>query len=210
MQIKVDIDRRQVKDLLGNVPEKQIPFAASKTINELAYKIAKKTLPIKADQSFEGGATAFTKRGFGYQKSTKRNLTAHVFVMPNREDYMKFMVAGGTRFPNKRWILSTTRHSRLNKYGNFTKATQQKMINDRSKYFKGIPRGMSDSDANRGIWERYGVGKRIRKVAAYTKRQQYRPQFLFAEHAEKVVVSRKGGFNELLHKNLQQAMRTAR
>lgn len=212
ISVKSNID--DVSKFLYGSQKDQIPFAASQALNTLAFKIAKQTMPQKADETFQGGATPFTKRGFNYKKSTKRDLIANVFVNEAQAKYMMFMVQGGTRLPEKKAILVSTKNSKLNSYGNIPRGTLQNMINDKSKYFKGVPKGMSGS-AHEGIWERYGRqakkgGQRIRMVAKYAGNAQYKPLFEFATFAENVVFARSDGFSYLFKKNLERALATAR
>lgn len=212
MRIVLKDNIKEITKDLNWMQREQIPFAASKTINELAFEISRKVMPEKADQTFEGTATPFTKRGFKYTRSDKRNLTAYVFIDEAQAKYMKFMVSGGTRFPNKRAILVSTKHSKLNKYGNIPRGTLNNMINDKKKYFKGVPNGKSGSNFE-GIWERYGRsgdGKKIRMVAKYTDDAQYRPLFPFGTFTKDVVFSRSGGFATKFRINLQKAIASAR
>jgi hypothetical protein len=211
IEVKGDLDRLSAR--LNWIQRDQIPFAASKSLNELAFRIAKQTMPKKADDTFEGGATNFTKRGFGYKKSNKRDLTALVFVNPAQKEYMKFMIEGGVRFPKKRAILVSTTQSKLNKFGNFPRGTVSKMLGDKAKFFSGVPKGQPEKPA--GIWERYGRGskaggQRIRIVALYTQDAQYKPLFPFGTFGDQVVFARSGGFADLFQKNLAQALATAR
>ena len=188
--------------------KRNIPFAASKAINDLAFKISRQVMPKEADDIFEGKATPFTKRGFKYTKSDKRNLTAWVFIDKAQNDYMKFMVQGGTRFPKKRAILVSTKQSKLNSYGNIPRGTLNQMINDRTKFFAGIPKGRQGANYE-GIWERYGRGKdgqRIRMVAKYTDKAGYQPLFPFGTIANTVVFSRSDGFAILFRANLARAL----
>jgi len=215
MRISIESDVKRLSATLNRAQRTQIPFAISKTLNQIAYQVAKETMPKKADQTFAGGATPFTKRGFKYVKSTKNKLWATVFIDKDQAKYMKFMVQGGTRFPEKRAILVSTKQSRLNKYGNIPRGTLQKMIDDRSKFFKGTPKGKPNAPA--GIWERYGrkgrsssAGQKIRLVALYTSEAQYKPLFPFGEFTEGVVFSRRDGFALKFQKNLADALRTAR
>jgi len=212
ISVKTEIDN--VKNYLSSTQKKQIPFAASQALNTLAYKIAKQTMPEKADQTFEGGATPFTKRGFNYKKSTKYDLMANVFVNEAQAKYMYFMVQGGARFPKNKAILVSTRHSRLNQYGNIPRGTLQRMIEDKAKFFNGVPKGLSGANFE-GIWERYGRqtkqgGQRIRMVAKYTNKAQYKPLFPFGEFTQGVVFSRNDGFAKLFIKNLERALATAK
>jgi hypothetical protein len=213
MRISVQADLKELTKNLNYIQREQIPFAASKTLNELAYKISRQTMPEKADDTFEGGATSFTKRGFKYTKSNKRDLTATVFVDKAQAEYMKFMIQGGTRFPKKRAILVSTRFSKLNRYGNFPKGKVGEMLGDKNKFFSGQPKGQPNKPA--GIWERYGRGskaggQRIRLVALYTQDAQYQPLFPFGTFAEGVVFSRNDGFARRFRDNLERALATAR
>jgi hypothetical protein len=214
MQINLEADFKRLTTNLNRIQRTQIPFAISKTLNQIAYKVARETMPKKADETFAGGATPFTKRGFKYIKSSKNKLWADVFIDKAQAKYMKFQIAGGTRFPEKRAILVATKKSRLNKYGNIPRGTLQQMIDDRSKFFAGKPKGKPN--APEGIWERYGRGRgfpngrRIRLVALYAGDAQYRPLFPFGTFTEGVVFARNDGFAVKFRKNLEDALRTMR
>ena len=210
MQISIKSNIDQVTKGLSDIQKNQIPFVASKTLNQLAQNISRKVMPDKADKTFQGGAVPFTKRAFKYRKSTKRDLVSSVFVDPITHKYMTFMVSGGTRFPENRSILVSTRHSKLNRYGNIPRATLQKMINDKKKYFKGVPKGQPS--AGEGIWERYGrkTSPRIRMVAMYKKDAQYRPLFPFGTFGKIAVFSRADGFTPIFIPNLELELASAK
>ena len=215
MQISIKADIKKLTRGLNDIQKKQIPFATSRALNDVARQAASKTLREKAQDVFEGGATSFTKSGFRYEKSNKQNLTAKVFIDPARAEYMRFQIAGGTRFPKNRALMIPTTHTRLNKFGNITRGTFNKLINDRTKYFSGIPKGMQGA-SNEGIWERYGRnyrgrgGQKIRMVAKYRKRGQYQPLFPYAETVEGVVFGRKDGVAERFRKRLAEALASQR
>ena len=197
----------------------QLPFVMSKTINEVAFASIDKNNPEglkqKAKDTFEGGATNFTVGGFRFRKSTKKNLTAYVFVESAREKYMNFQIKGGTRQPHNKTILVPTKNIKLNKFGNLTRATRNKLFDDKKKFFEGIPKGLT-GDNNRGIWERYGrnkanpSGQRIRMVANYVGQAQYRPKFPFKKTVQGVVFGQKRGIGKTFEKNLKQALKTMR
>lgn len=215
MQINISSNINQITRGLNDIQKRQIPFATSRALNDVAKTAAMKTLRHKASRVFAGGATRFTLTGFLYRRSTKKNLTAEVFIEPQRGQYMQFQVGGGTRFPERRKILVPTNNTRLNKFGNITRGTYARIINDRQKYFSGIPKGLS-GNSNLGIWERYGrsrrypAGRRIRMVAKYIDRAQYSPIFPFAETTRGVVFGRQDGFAVRFNKRLAAALRTRR
>ena len=220
MNINITSNIKPLTKRLNSAEKKQIPFALSKALNNVAFATVDKANPTglkqKADKIFDGGAVAFTKSGFRFKKSTKKNLEAIIFVESEREKYLKFQINGGTRFPNKKAIIVPTDNMKLNKYGNITKATREKLFNDRKKYFFGIPKGKSGKN-NEGIWERYGrrksgdtSGYKMRMVAQLTSKAQYRPKFPFAETVEGVVFSQKRGIGKEFEKALKDAIRTMR
>lgn len=222
MQIDVRTNLKEVMKGLSRIEKDQIPFAMSKTLNQVAFD-AKMEVPEKTDDTFKGGATRYTKTGFRYKKSTKRNLIASVFIDPTRAKYMQFMVQGGTRFPDKRAILVSTKHSKLTKQGNLPNKYVKQILSDKKKFFSGKPRGIVSEDYA-GIWERYGRyisakkreedfkgdGRRIRMVAHYTGKGNYKPLFPFGLFVEGVVFGRNDKMAKLFRRNLEQAIQNAR
>ena len=218
MRINVSSNIRSVTRFLDETQKRQIPFATVGALNDVAFKAGPgrggRVLAEKADKVFEGGATGFTKKGFKVNKANRQNLTAEVFVDKAQAEYMRFQIKGGTRFPERRALLISTQHTKLNKYGNITQATYARMINDKGKFFKGVPKGKI-GDQYEGIWERYGRqtkrgGQRIRMVARYIDRAQYRPLFPFAETLNGVVFSQQDGIEVRFRKRLEQGLRSAK
>ena len=162
MRLNLKTDFKKLSKNLNSMQRTQLPFVISKTLNDVAFAAIDRNNPEgvkqKAKDTFEGGATPFTVGGFRFKKSTKRNLTAFVFIESAREKYMKFQIQGGTRQPNRKRILVPTDNIRLNKFGNLTRATRNKLFEDKTKFFEGIPKGLTGEN-NRGIWERYGRNK---------------------------------------------------
>ena len=210
MQINIKSNIKQLTRSLNETQRKRIPFATSRALNDVAATAALGTLREKAERVFEGGATRYTKTGFRYNRSNKQNLTAEVFIDPSRADYMKFQIAGGTRFPKNKAILIPTRNTKLNKFGNIKRGTYNQIINNKQKYFSGVPKGLSGAH-NEGIWERYGRqtkrgGQRIRMVAKFIKDAGYQPLFPFAKTTEGVVFSRNDGVANRFRVRLREAL----
>lgn len=223
--MKIDL-RNNIKEVtkdLTKTQKKQIPFATSQTLNQLAFELAKKkgtgvlgkATAKKFDKKSGKGSTKFTQKNFFFDKSSKRSLTATVFWDDSRADYMKFQVYGGTRFPNKRAIRVSTRHSNryLDAFGNFKKGAIDEMMQDKSKFFSGSPKGAKKY--SEGIWERYGRktkkgGQKIRMVAAYEKDVKYKPLFPFGKIADTYIFSPKHGFQQKFLKNLSKAIANAK
>ena len=223
MKIDLRSNIKEVSKGLTRTQKKEIPFAVSQTLNQLARDLTKtkqtgvlgKATAKKFDKKTGKGATKFTQKNFFYDKSSKRSLTATVFWDDSRADYMKFQVYGGTRLPKKRALKVPTKHSKrfLDTFGNFKKGAIDEMMQDKSKFFSGSPKGAKKY--SEGIWERYGRstkrgGQKIRMVAAYQKDAQYKPLFPFGKIADTYVFSPKHGFQRKFLKNLADTIADAK
>ena len=223
MKISIKTNIAEVTKDFTRVQKKQIPFAASQTLNQLAFDLTKrqgkgelgKATATTFDKKRGKGSTAFTQKNFFFEKSTKESLTAWIFWDSKNADYMKFQVAGGTRFPKTKALRVTTKHSNkyLDAYGNFKKGAISEMLEDKAKFFSGTPKG--GRSRSEGIWERYGRstkrgGQKIRKVASYTDTASYRPLFPFGSIASNFVFSQSGGFESKFQENLRRALASAK
>lgn len=215
MKLDIRADIKQAQKGLSRIQKRVIPKATSNAINDLLFPIAKKEAPQEMDRIFEGGATKFTRNAFRYSKSNAKSLTAYVFAGRIQGEYLKFAVEGGTRFPKNRTILASTKNSKLNQYGNIKRGALKKMLTDKKKFFNGVPKGQPW--LGEGIFERYGrkrydkkrkrvIQGRIRKVASYIDRGQYRPIFPFAEIAGNVVFSRDDGIARKFRRRLREEL----
>lgn len=211
MRIVISDNMKEVAKNLDYKYQRQIPFAASRALNDVAM-FARKESNRQTDKKFEGGATGYTKRAFFYRRSNKMNLLAEVFLRDSHS-YLEKQIEGGTELPKRQTILTSTYKSKLNKYGNFTRGRMQQMINDKSKYFNGAPKG--HPEWGEGIWERYGRktkagGQKIRKVGAYIDEARYKKRFPFYRIVSGVVESRSVGFSARFRERLDEATKTAR
>lgn len=190
---------------------KQVPFALSLALNETVRVLTQEHLPKKANQSFEGGATNFTQRGFRYKKSSKRKLEAHVFVAPNRVNYMKYMVSNKyvTRPPKKTAVGVPTKKAYKNTYGNVPRGTWRKYVGNEQKYFKGVPKQFGNDKTKAGIWKI--DGENLERVIAYKESVDYpRPYFGYYNIVKKYVRSARTGVASRFKRNYRRALRTAR
>lgn len=204
MQIVVKDNIAEITKNLDRKYRKQVPFATSQALNDVAKRGYEESNKQTANV-FAGGATRWTKNSFRYRRSNRRDLMSEVYLRDDHA-YMEYQIEGGTRYPKRKAIMTPTRKARLNKYGNFTRGKVQQMINNKDKYFHGVPEGRNGSE---GIWERYGRGK-IRKVASYVEKADYSPKFPFGKIVSGVVGSRRSGFTARFSYRLREAIRTAR
>lgn len=199
MEISIENNIKEVTRGLTKIQRKQIPFAASQALNDVAFNLARKQMPQEMDSTFEGGATAYTKRAFKFEKSNKRNLKARIFTDNRTHEYMSLMVHGGQRLPKGRSIFIPSTNIKRNRYGNVTRGKMQKMITDKSKYFT----------SNDKKYEKFGRGK-SRLAGVYKQSVSYRKVFPMEKIAASYINSAGVGFVPRFRERLTRALASAR
>lgn len=210
MQVSIKSNINEFSRHMTWLEKKQIPFATSQAINDVAFeaqRAAKKGMDRHLDNP-----TPWTKSGVRVKRGKKNDPTATVYMVGasglpgtgDRNKYISKQVEGGMRLPDKRTIITPTNYSRLNKYGNFTRANRQKLFNDR-KNIVGLPNGIADK-RRAGIYTTKGRGKLV-KLANFVERASYRARYPFYKICAGVVNNQ---FNKRFRDRLQAALRTAR
>jgi hypothetical protein len=158
MNTTFTFDVGKVAKNFDDIQKKQIPFAVAVTFRRMAFK-TKKHLEDKMDETFDGGATRWTRSSVKYKGGTKFDPTAYVYVDLEKAPYLKTMIDGGTVRPlgtNKR--LHQPVNIRKNKYGNVTytrgMSTIAKKLNSNPAFFVGRPKSKG-KEMPLGLWRRY-------------------------------------------------------
>ena len=127
MQISVVANTKQLTKHLNRIQKKQIPFATSKALNDVAFdcrSFIQKSLPRKLDRPTKG-----IIRSVQVQQSKKKNLVAIVGFAglgfkstkwsESPAEIMRRHIKGGTRTPQGKAIpVPIARNLKLNKFGN--------------------------------------------------------------------------------------------
>ena len=191
--------------------QKQLPFAVSKALSELAAEAARDYLPKKTDQIFEGGATKFTQKAFRYKRATKRKLVSSVYVAENRVQYLKYMISDKEtlRPPKNRAVAIPTYNVKKNQYGNVSRARWKTLVGNEQRYFKGIPKQFGKDENKAGIWQ--VKRNKLKRLVAYKDQARY-PKVYFPYHdlLQKFGRSSQTGFRPRFFKAYRFALRTAR
>lgn len=209
--IKITADFDGLVSQLDNMQKKQIPFAASQALNEVAQKSVK-ALRVQATKALDR-PTPFTLNGFRMMRSSKANLSAVVYIAPIQNAYMRFQVEGGVRRDKEqgRTIVPVEGAIKLNKYGNIP--GRKTGIAGKSNRFVGTHRGV------KGIWARGRVGKKgqfinsnrksksLRLVAAFNDSVVYKSKLPFYKIVNGLV---SNNMDKIMKKKLIAALRTAR
>jgi hypothetical protein len=221
--INVFSNIKEASDGFCDLWKSQIPFATSKTLNNMTFNIAKRKLPVDTQNEFAGGSTAFTKRGFIYDKSTKQQLWTTIETNPENQ-YLALQILGGVRklsdmkesrnmtLTNVDGTKTTTRAilspyaknvaSKMTKEGNLNQKPRATIFKRASKNgFVGfLPRkgwGKGAQSKSAGAYVRVGRGKNatIKKMINLTTRDfRYRAKFKFAENVAEGVNAPRWGF----------------
>ena len=155
MDLNITTNIKSIQRGLSKTAKRQVPFAIATTLTKLAFEAMqqeKQQAPKYLDRP-----TPFTVKGFRYKKANKRNLMSVVYIDggSSSRSYMNFAIEGGISRPKKSALVHPAKNSKLNKYGNLPRNYVKKALANKSKFFSGIPKGMT-GDESSGIWQRYG------------------------------------------------------
>ena len=164
MQMSVLADTKQLTKHLNKIQRKQIPFATSKALNDVAFdarSFIQKSLPRRLDRPTKGIISSVQ-----VEKSKKKNLVARVGFAglgfkstkwsESPAEIMLRQIKGGTRSPQGKAIpVPIVNNLKLNKFGNMPRTKIKTLLAKSDKYFSGQPKGR---DA--GIYERTKRTKR--------------------------------------------------
>lgn len=197
--VKFEADfNKAIKDL-DRTQRKQIPFAISQAINDTAHK---STLNLqKGARIHLDRPTPFTLKGFKFRRSTKRNLSATVYVAPIQNKYLRYQIEGGTRKAGVEGGVSVPVNVKLNKYGNIP--GKRTGLAKSKKKFIATRRGV------KGVWQTTGGKKnpQIRLSVYLAKSATYKKIFPF-HNIVRTTVARSLGI--AFKKRLRLALATAR
>ena len=209
MELSITNNINSIARGLTKQAKKQVPFAMAKTLTKLAFKAMmeeKRQAPRYLEKP-----TPFTIRGFKYKKATKRNLISLVYVLDKNTKYMNYAIEGGVKKAAGRSMLHPTANTKLNKYGNIPRKYLANSLDNKAKFFVGIPDGMSGQE-NYGLWQRHGGKKgkrkhRIKMMATFVKSRRYTAKMPFYRITQEVIDKNA---NNIFNQEFNEAMRSAR
>ena len=202
MQISVVANTKQLTKHLNRIQKKQIPFATSKALNDVAFdarSYVQKSLPRRLDRPTKGIISSVQ-----VQKSKKKNLVATVGFAglgfkstkwsESPAEIMRRHIKGGTRTPQGKAIpVPIARNLKLNKFGNMPRTKIKTLLAKSDKYFSGQPKGRDagvyeriKTKSKRGLkmlvnWEKttqYQGGRfPLRKIVELAVKKKYRMRF---------------------------------
>lgn len=151
MQISVKTNTKELTKKVGFFFKRQIPFATSKAINNIALGLREwemAQMPAQLDRP-----TPFTMNGVRVKKGDKRNLTASVYLRDEVDNYLKYQINGGVR-PSKRGRVLPARGAKVNAYGNVPKGKSKTLRAKESTIILPMRNGKPG-----GMWQKMKGGK---------------------------------------------------
>ena len=206
----MSVDTRAIERRLNSVAAKQLPFAVSQGINDVAGQI-RDAEPAGLERDLDR-PTPNTKRGLFVSRASKRKLTAVVGFKRGQAGYLALQASGGTRKPKGRAIVVPV-GQRLNKYGNMPRGSLRRAL-AKPNVFSGTVKGVAGvwQRPKRGVRRRGGVGtkgsrKGLKLLAIYAASVQHSPRLKFVPRARTLATKAIGPAIAL---RLHAAVKTAR
>ena len=165
LAVNIKPDLRGLQRAFINLHAKQVPFATSLALNNLAKGVVAQERAL-IDQTFKS-PTPFTENAYRIEVATKSRPIAVVAAKDIQAQYLKPYVDGGLRFLGQKRAMLAPRNIPLNQYGNLPRNKLQSL--------KGKPNifiGPVQTKAGRvinGVWQRAAppnVGRRGKPGAA--------------------------------------------
>jgi hypothetical protein len=208
-----------IKEVTANLKQqfkRQIPFAASRAINEMAFE-TREMIKDLMKTTYEGGVVTYTQNAIYSNKSTKRKLSAQVYVGGNDQHRIAYILntIDGGKIPvyKEKPFSPNKKRVRVTKVGHnmprgFVKRGLQKEAHFIYTAQPGKPKGKNGKMPS-GLYRRRGTGKRAKielLVAFYD--DQVNKKTLPAKSASAAFVKRH--FTPIFYKHLKQAIATAK
>lgn len=207
--LHMSVDTRALERRLSGLASKQVPFAASLAINEVAGEISEAE-PLGLARDLDR-PTPFTKKGMFVSRATKRKLTGVVGFKRIQSEYLGAQASGGTRKAKRRAVVVPV-GLRLNKYGNMPRKSLAKAL-AKPGTFSGTIKGTAGiwQRPKTGVQRRGGVGRKgktgLKLLAIYKDAVRYKPRLKFERRA-RVLAGKQIG--PAIAKHLRRAVQTAR
>lgn len=153
----IRVDLRPAIAALGDLSQRQVPFASALALTTLAQGVQDTETELEI-ATFDN-PTPFTKRAFGKTPATKRNLVATVFIK-NRTSaaggqnaYLEPYVDGGERSLGTKKAMLVPIGQRTNQYGNLPRNALAR-LKARPDVFVGAVTFKKSGRTVSGVWQR--------------------------------------------------------
>jgi hypothetical protein len=202
MQMSIANNVRSVSRRMGKVQREQLPFAVSKTLNDMAFAARKQIVGKTWPSDVTVRNTRFMSAILRVDKATKRNLTARLFDAKGR-DYLERLTKGGVKTPRGRHLAIPGRDFEgRTSTGKIRKSHQPRNLLSGNKAYK-----VKTKSGTTMILHRKSKKAPLKVAYILKPRASIRRQFSFYEDAMRVA---RRTATIRFRKNLRAAVRTRR
>ena len=198
MEVKLASNYKQLERRLNSVQRKQLPFAFSKTLNEVAKRIRKRIVDRTYPSSFDVRDGRFANATFRIDYSSKRKLEARVYDRLGRAN-LKLHAEGGVKRAKSGSIAVPTQYVKGRRTGRGVRRNlRPREVVDSQKGYK----------TQRAIFQAYGPkGSKKRLMYSLVPSARISKRFPFYEDANKIV---RKDLSRVFNYQLKQALRSRR
>lgn len=202
-EISVKAEVRAFTRSLNRIQKRQVPYATSVALNDVAFQVRKHIVDVTWPGSVEVKNTRFIGAALRVKKANKRTLTAAVFDRLGRASLSKH-VKGGTKRPRGSSIAVPTDEVKRTGSGKVRRSQTPRTVLGKPRGFRTRLRSGTEV-----IGERVGSKRSGRVKILYTLHPstRIRGRFPFYRDAERVARRR---FPGLFKRALERAIATAR
>jgi hypothetical protein len=195
--ISVRSNVKQLQKRLGNLEQRQLPYATALGLTSLAHRV--KDAETEALPQVFDRPTPFTMRAFGVVPARKNTLTAIVFARPVQARYLAPFEDGGAQLVGRGRRVRTPVGISLNAYGNIRAGAIRRGA-AKPNTFVGHVKGTG------GLWQRMPAG-RLKLLVAFTRPKSIAPRLGYRARAEQIV---RTWFETDMSTAIRRALQSAR
>ncbi len=169
MGLGIRVDLRQAQQALGDLVNRQVPFASALALTMLAEGVQAAETD-EENRTFDN-PTPFTQRAFAKTPATKKRLVATVFIKDAQANYLAPYVDGGDRFLGAKKGMLAPVGQKTNQYGNLPRNTLARLKGKPNVFIGPIMFKKTGRTVN-GVWQRSATprGQRYKGGGEYGTR----------------------------------------
>ena len=198
IEFKLSSNYKQLERRLNNVQRRQLPFAFSKTLNEVAKRIRKRIVERTYPAAFNVRDRRFANATFKIDFSNKRKLEARVYDRFGRAN-LKLHAEGGIKRAKRGSIAVPSRYVKDRRTGRgVRRSLRPREVVDSQKGYK----------TQRAIFQAYGPkASKKRLLYSLVPSARISKRFPFYEDADRII---RKDLSRVFNYQLKQALRSRR
>lgn len=200
-KINMTTNYKQINKRLSLIQRKQLPFAFSNALNDVAFAVRKRIVDRTYPRSFSVRDKRFASASFRVAKANKRKLEACVFDKLERAN-LRLHAKGGIKHGRGNIAIPSSYVKQRRSGKGVPKRLKPRTVVD-------TPKGrISKQGGSKLIFQSYGPkGSKQRLLYSLKPSANIKKSFPFYEDAQRTI---NNSFEKLFNRQLKRALRTAR